>query len=135
MGSTAPEQSVILYFGDQTEKNIPFEELFEYSRKSERTSKFLQNAFQSIQLVIETLREPERSKYKFESFEEISKQLAAESSPDVVLRTIILCAAQLGYLIAYVRYFFVNDFIRLIVFEVFWRKIRVCVKHGLLKRR
>lgn len=100
MGSTAPEQSVILYFGDQTEKNIPFEELFEYSRKSERTSKFLQNAFQSIQLVIGTLREPERSKYKFESFEEISKQLAAESSPDVVLRTIILCAAQLGYLIA-----------------------------------
>ncbi|KAE8553489.1 hypothetical protein EYB25_004871 [Talaromyces marneffei] len=100
MGSTTRDQSIILYFGDQTEKNIPFEELFEYSRESDRTKQFLQNAFHSIQLVIETLTEPERSKYKFDSFEEASKRLAVDSSPDVVLRTIVLCAAQLGYLIA-----------------------------------
>ncbi|GAM36474.1 hypothetical protein TCE0_018r05598 [Talaromyces pinophilus] len=100
MGSTTRDRSVILYFGDQTEKNIPFEELFEYSKESDRTRQFLQNALHSIQLAIETLDGPERSKYKFDSFEEASKRLAADTSPDVVLRTIVLCAAQLGYLIA-----------------------------------
>lgn len=104
MGSTTRDQSVILYFGDQTEKNIPFEELIEYSKESDRTKRFLQNALHSIQLVIETRDELERSKYKFDSFEEASKRLAADTSPDVVLRTIVLCAAQLGYLIAYARY-------------------------------
>lgn len=104
MGSTTRDQSVILYFGDQTEKSIPFEELIEYSKESDRTRQFLQNALHSIQLVIETLDEPERPKYMFDSFEEASKRLAADTSPDVVLRTIVLCAAQLGYLIAYARY-------------------------------
>jgi hypothetical protein len=103
MGSTTRHQSVILYFGDQTEKNIPLEELLEYSKESDRTRQFLQNTFHSIQRVIETLSEPEKSNYKFDSFEEASKRLAADSTPDVVLRTIVLCAAQLGYLIAYAR--------------------------------
>lgn len=102
MGSKASDTSYILYFGDQTERNIPLGELFEFSKTSIRTRKFLQDAFQALELVKDTLDKDDRAKYNFKSFEEAEQRLATDSSPDVVLRTIILCVAQIGYLIAYV---------------------------------
>jgi hypothetical protein len=99
--SMTSKESHILLFGDHTERDIRLEELYEYSKQSKNMRNFLQDSFQSIQLVFLDLSEPERTKYEFSSFQGIAKSLATSPSPDVALRTVLLCVAQLGYLIAY----------------------------------
>lgn len=95
------KESHILLFGDHTERNIRLEELYEYSKQSKNMKTFLQDSFQSIQLVLLDLSESEKKKFEFSSFQSIAMSLATSPSPDVALRTVLLCVAQLGYLIAY----------------------------------
>jgi hypothetical protein len=91
----------LLVFGDQTETAIPMDELYQYSHKSKYISQYLQNSFDAVQSVLGSLSDSEKERFKFESFQSLAERVRLDKSPDIVLRTLVLCVAQLGSLITY----------------------------------
>jgi hypothetical protein len=89
----------LLVFGDQTETAIPTDELFQYSNKSKYISQYLQDSFTAVQRTLDTLNYAERSRFNFDSFQSLAEKVKQDKTPDIVLRTLILCVAQLGSLI------------------------------------
>lgn len=89
----------LLVFGDQTETAIPMDELIQYSHKSKYISQYLENSFAAVQHVLDSLSDAEKERLKFDSFQSLSERVKLEKTPDIVLRTLVLCVAQLGSLI------------------------------------
>ncbi|CRG89148.1 hypothetical protein PISL3812_06184 [Talaromyces islandicus] len=89
----------ILLFGDQTETDFKVEELFNYAQESTRLQSFIEGALKSVHQAFSEADLPNRQKYAFDSFLSLEERILAEKVPDVVLRTVLLCFAQLGHLI------------------------------------
>ncbi|KAI1940877.1 hypothetical protein LOZ12_005508 [Ophidiomyces ophidiicola] len=89
----------ILLFGDQTETKFSVKELFEYSERSERVRLFIERAQNAARHAFDTASTPDRGKYGFHSYLELEERILAETVPDVVVRTLLLCFAQVGHLI------------------------------------
>lgn len=89
----------ILLFGDQTETNFKVQELFNYAQRSTRLQSFIENALKSVHQAFADADIPDHQKYAFDSFLSLEERILAEKVPDVVLRTVLLCFAQLGHLI------------------------------------
>ncbi|EHK39377.1 uncharacterized protein TrAtP1_007158 [Trichoderma atroviride] len=89
----------LLVFGDQTETAIPMDELLQYSDKSKYISQYLQDSFIAVQNTLDSLSDAEKERLKFDSFQSLAEKVRQEKTPDIVLRTLILCVAQLGSLI------------------------------------
>ncbi|WEW55600.1 hypothetical protein PRK78_001031 [Emydomyces testavorans] len=89
--------SYILLFGDQTETKFNIRELFEHSKHSERLRSYIERAQNSARHVLDSAGAGQ--KYDFESYLSLEERILTENVPDVVLRTVLLCFAQLGHLI------------------------------------
>lgn len=89
----------ILMFGDQTETDFKVQELFDYAQDSKRLQSFIEGALKSAQQAFDNADIPDRQKYAFDSFLGLEERILTEKVPDVVLRTVLVCFAQLGHLI------------------------------------
>ncbi|PTB41198.1 uncharacterized protein TrAFT101_006343 [Trichoderma asperellum] len=89
----------LLVFGDQTETAIPMDELYQYAHESKYISQYLQNSFDAVQNVLDSLSDTEKERFKFDSFQSVAERVRLDKTPDIVLRTLVLCVAQLGSLI------------------------------------
>jgi hypothetical protein len=89
----------LLVFGDQTETAIPMDELLQHSHKSKYISQYLQDSFIAVQNTLDSLSDAEKERFKFDSFQSLAEKVRLEKTPDIVLRTLMLCVAQLGSLI------------------------------------
>lgn len=89
----------ILLFGDQTETNFKVQELFNHAKSSTRLQSFIESALKSVHQAFDNADIADRQKYAFDSFLSLEERILAEKVPDVVLRTVLLCFAQLGHLI------------------------------------
>ncbi|KAH7374244.1 PKS16 protein [Cadophora sp. MPI-SDFR-AT-0126] len=90
----------VLLFGDQTEDPLPtIRDLYCQSHRSVFLSHFLKTAEDAVHQLACDLPSAQQRRLRFSSFCLLAETMLEDTHPDVVLRTLLLCVAQLGALI------------------------------------
>lgn len=96
-------QKRVFLFGDQTvETYHSIKELARHSRRSSSLSSFFRKSYDAVNDVISKLHTSERGRFfSFGSIMGLAEAYVDSGVNDVVISTILLCFAQLGFLIMY----------------------------------
>lgn len=99
-------QKRVYLFGDQTvETYHSIKELARHSRRSLSLSILFRNSFDAVNDVISTLHTSERGRFfSFGSILGLAEAYADSGVNDVAISTVLLCFAQLGFLVMYVDF-------------------------------
>ncbi|KAG4435352.1 hypothetical protein IFR05_009175 [Cadophora sp. M221] len=90
----------VLVFGDQTEDPMPtIRDLYSQSHRSAFLSHFLKTAKDAVHQLACNLPTAQKRRLRFSSFYLLAETMLDDTHPDVILRTLLLCVAQLGALI------------------------------------
>lgn len=99
-------QKRVFLFGDQTAETYhSIKELARHSRRSSSLSTFFRKSSDAVNDVISTLHTSERGRFfSFGSLPGLAEAYVDSGVNDVVISTVLLCFAQLGFLIMYVNF-------------------------------